>query len=249
MVSLRSGNETNEPTSSRSKKAAACLHLDCGLLADSSSVASSNSPTREEFEASEKTDQVRDLSPNDYSDSEVNSDEEEISVESTQTSVIESESRLVDQGIIIDNNSQATALKYRISKSLGPNQHKRKRLDDGDTNIAIIVKDSNREGSSLVHRRTLRKAGSFHLYLEIENPWMNKTSRVVEKSIKDCRAVISLLGTGKLVGEVGGNNTIFDFTEAGKLLGAQEQLLVNLQLYIQRCGGESKIAGNWQREK
>lgn len=79
---------------------------------------------------------------------------------------------------------------------------------------------------------------------------MNKTLVVVEKSIKDCRGVISLLGTGKPAGEVGGNNTKFDFAEVGKLLERQKQSLVNLQLYIQRCGArESKITGKWQRAK
>lgn len=138
MVSLRSRNVTDEPTSSRNKKAAACLPPACGLLADSSSVASSNLSAREESEASEKADRLGDLSSNDSSDSEVNSDEE-LSDESTQTGVIESGSRLVDQGTIIDNNSQATAPIYRISKSLGLNQHKRKRLDDGDTSMFSVA--------------------------------------------------------------------------------------------------------------
>jgi hypothetical protein len=79
---------------------------------------------------------------------------------------------------------------------------------------------------------------------------MNKTSRVIEKSIKNCRRVTSLLDTGKPVGEGGSNNTKIPFTEIGKLLEGQEQALVNLQLYIQRCGArENKITGKWQRAK
>jgi hypothetical protein len=129
---------TDGPPSSRRNKAAACLPSACGLLADSSSVASSNSSAREESEASEKTDQLGDLSLNDYSDSEIDSDQE-LSVESTQTSVIQSGSGLVDQIIITANDSQATALTDRISKSLGLSQHKRKRLDDGDTGMFSIA--------------------------------------------------------------------------------------------------------------
>ncbi|KFY80885.1 hypothetical protein V499_00295 [Pseudogymnoascus sp. VKM F-103] len=246
MVSLRSRNVTDGPPSSRTNKAAACLPLACGLLADSSSVASSNSSAREESEASEKTDQLGDLSLYDYSDSEVDFDEE-LSVESTQTSVIESGSGLADQVIITANDSQATAPTDRISKSLRLSQHKRKRLDDGDTDI---IEDSNGEGSSPVHRRKLRKAVSVQSYLESENLWMNKTLGVIEKSIKNCGRVTSLLDTGKPMGEVGGNNTKIPFTEIGRLLKKQEQALVNLQLYIQRCGArESKITGKWQRAK
>ncbi|KFY32247.1 hypothetical protein V493_00380 [Pseudogymnoascus sp. VKM F-4281 (FW-2241)] len=246
MVSLRSRNVTGGPTSSCSKIAAACLPSACDLLADSSSVASSNSSAREESEASRRTDQLGDLSLNDYSDSETSS-EEELAAESTQTSVMESTSGLLDRGIIIDNDNQAVVPTNRISKSLGLNQHKRKRLDDGDSTDSAI---SSGEGSRPVRRRKPRKAASVQTYLESENLWMNETSRVIEESIEDCRRVISLLRTGKHVGEVGGINTKVHNTEIGELLEKQERSMMDVQLYIQSCGArESKITGKWQRAK
>jgi hypothetical protein len=95
MVSLRSQKVTDRALSSRKNEAGSCLPSAFGLLADNSSVASSNSS---ESEASEKTDRLGDLSPDDYSNSDVDSDEE-LPVESTQTSVLGSGSGLVNQVI------------------------------------------------------------------------------------------------------------------------------------------------------
>lgn len=112
---------------------------------------------------------------------------------------------------------------------------------------AIINEHSNAKGSP-VRRRKLRKVVSVQTFLESENLWMNETSQVIEKVIKDCRGIISLVRTGKPAGEVGGNDTTVHYTEIGKLLENQEQSLAYLQLYIQGCGAmESKITEEWQR--
>lgn len=101
-----------------------------------------------------------------------------------------------------------------------------------------------------MRRRIPRKAASVQSYLESENLWMNNTSRVIDESIENCKKVAILLGTGKPVGEVGGNNTKLPLAEITKLLERQEQGLENLRRYIQRCGAsESKITGKWQRAK
>jgi hypothetical protein len=145
---------TDRALSSRKKEAGSCLPSAFGLLADNSSVASSNSS---ESEASEKTDRLGDLSPDDYSDSDVDSDEE-LPVESTQTSVLGSGSGLVNQVIITDNDSQATAPTGRVSKPLGLNQHKRKRLDDGDSRMfSIALKEHLRTNTDYSRQRYYRR--------------------------------------------------------------------------------------------
>lgn len=259
-------------TSSQRRKAIASPPLDCyldswrvlSLTTTSDQAGASDSSAREESEESESIDQVGDLPVNDYSNSEIDSDEES-SAQSAQTSVVESGSGLVDEGITIAIDRQATVPRDKTSKSLGQNQHKRKRSDDGDTgmfSVALtqfgestltvvdkaIIEDSNGKGK--VRRSTLRKAVSVPSYLECENLWMNETSRVIERSIKDFRGVISLLDAGKPVDEVGGNNTETSFTEIGKFLEGQEQLLVDLHQYIRSCGvKESKITERWKRAK
>lgn len=126
---------TDRASSSRKKEAGRCSPSAFGLPADNSSIASSNSS---ESEASEKTDQLGDLSPNDYSDSDVDSDEELLGG-STQTSVLGSGKGLVNQVIITDNDRKDKTPMGRIGKPLGLNQYKRKRLDDGDSGMFTIA--------------------------------------------------------------------------------------------------------------
>jgi hypothetical protein len=76
---------------------------------------------------------------------------------------------------------------------------------------------------------------------------MNKTSKSIEKVMKNCREILSLVRTGKPAHEVGADDTTVHYTEICKLLEKQEQSLALLQLYIQRCGAkESKITKAWQ---
>ena len=113
MVYLRSRFVADAPTASSSRKAAVGPLQAFSLLAESSSVASltttsylTNAPNltaREGSEGSEPRDHVADLSVNDYGDNAVDSekvhkvDVEETSIESIQTTVIESASGSADE--------------------------------------------------------------------------------------------------------------------------------------------------------
>jgi hypothetical protein len=118
---------------------------------------------------------------------------------------------LIATDIIIDDNAtQPAALKNRISEL---NQHKRKRLDEeiGDNagmfsialrsfcgltvvDKAITNEDSNAKGSPVRPYKTQKRV-SVQTYFESENLWMNKTSQAIEKVIKDCGGIKSLVPT------------------------------------------------------
>jgi hypothetical protein len=108
------------------------------LATTSDQAGASNLSGREESEESESIDQVGDLLVDDYRNSEIDSDEAS-SAELAQTGVVESGSGLVDEGITIAIDRQATATRDRASKSLGQNQYKRKRSDDGDTGMFSVT--------------------------------------------------------------------------------------------------------------